>query len=312
MTFAALIALLTLGMPKEELLSARPEIIRKTSTGVVVPIARPTVVLREELPPSHAPYRFAEYHVKDGKLAGMSFMGYQKPEDIRGARIEAISVAKSIWGPSYGVELSRDLMSAYGASPVLVWLKDGVFARLRVPPDPVPGKPTMGNITLTIGMEADRVRDSSVIVLPGAARAKLLEECGVTDAAPSDLTIDQLAAAPETAELGGRTLRLDAYLRRQEHGPDRRLTARFSVKAVDRGALPPGLAIERAWARRGNDLWTVAELAPAPGETAELAVKAAGGPLWPGDKASVYVKVSVPGGASTLLRARVNVVNVLD
>jgi len=171
----------TLGMTQEALLEARPGIMRKNYSGVTVPVSRPQNSWNEHLTAEAWPYRHARYDVAGGRLIGVLLSGYPEPAELRAARLQAIAVAKSVWGEGYAAEL---VAASFVTSPVLVWTQGDRGVRLVLPPDPAPKLRQTPMITLDVRAASDRRAPESEVALPAAARAKLFEECGVEDRRP--------------------------------------------------------------------------------------------------------------------------------
>lgn len=306
-----------LGMTKDALLSSRPAIQKKNLAGTAINFARKDLSLNEQLGAEAWPFRHARYDVTGGRLVGVLLSGYPEPEELRAARLKASASAKALWGDGYAAELVASPHNVVSVSPVLVWEKEGRGVRLTLPPD-VPAKSRQSSvIALDVRLAANRSFPESDVVLPAAQRAQLLEQCGVEDRrppGPADLGVDELRAAPESVVLDGRTVVLRVELRRDYGGlrpptDGRPMTAHFILFANDGRPFPTGVRMERAWVRRGRELWRIPALEddssiPRNAAAPELRASAEGGPRWPALTADAVVRLIDRDGRAVLLGAR--------
>lgn len=131
--------------------------------------------------------------------------------------------------------------------------------------------------------------------------------------------LDSLRAAPETIAVGDLRIAVGAWLGFNrmpgprvpgdpgEESPATLLLGEFDIHTVDRRPLPRGVAVQGAWLRAADSVWS---LRVAPGDTARgsawIARTLRGGPAWPSEEGSadVIVRVRRPDGASRLVQAR--------
>jgi hypothetical protein len=123
--------------------------------------------------------------------------------------------------------------------------------------------------------------------------------------------------ATPTARLGGKELRLDAFLWRDfmpmsidpgtpPEALRRGLLASVQLRALDGSAVPQGLQIEGLWVVQGDEVWaapTTEQYRWASGEA--YGVVARQGPTWePGTFADVFARARDAAGQSALLVIR--------